>query len=291
MKTKISVMLVCTMAIALLSACSIDINGDKLNLGGNISYTGGTNLIEEENFVQNSDGVKTLEIVNSAGNINITRSDSKDVVVKFAKKVKGTDEKTKQEIMDNIQIKMDKSGDKLSLSARSRDENGSYIWDWASKLYKSVNVTIDYDIKVPEGVKIYKVDNNAGNTGFDNISGEIDIKQNAGQITLTGVSLEGNSSFNMNAGNINMDAAIDKADEVKINGTAGNINIKIPSASKINLETTLTAGNLSGSFLSGTSIKSGTFKQEINGGGTKLIVTLTAGNVIMTGDTPLPPTN
>lgn len=283
MKTKISILIVCTLVFALLSACSIDINGDKINMDGNISYTGGTNLIEEENFVQNTEGVKTLEIVNNAGNINITRSDSEDVVVKFTKKVKGTDEKTKREIMDNIQIKMDKNGDKLTLSARSRDDNGSYVWDWARKLYKSVNVTIDYDIKVPEGVKIYKVDNNAGNTSFDNIAGELVVKQNAGEIKLVGVDLEGNSSFNMNAGNINMDALIDKADEVKISGTAGNINIKIPAASGMDIETKLVAGNLSGSFLSGTSIKSGTFKQKINGGGTRLLVNLTAGNVIIDG--------
>lgn len=281
MKKIISIIIVCTMAFVLLSACSIDINGDKLNLDGNISYTGGTYLTEEENFAQSGDGVKTLEIVNSAGNINITRSDSKDVVVKITKKVKGTDEKTKREIMDNIKIKMDKNGDKVSLSARSGEESGSYIWDWVSKLHKSVTVTIDYDIKVPEGVKIYKVDNDAGNTGFENIAGEIDVKQNAGEIKLAGVSLEGDSSFKMEAGNINMEASFDNADEVKINGTAGNININIPSSSRIDLETGLTAGNLSGSFLSGTSIKSGKFKQEFNGGGTRLQVTLTAGNVII----------
>lgn len=281
MKMKISILIACTMVITLLSACSVDINGDKLNLDGNISYTGGTYLTAEENFAQNSDGVKTLELVNGAGNINITSSNSKDVVVKITKKVKGTDEKTKQEIMEKIKIKMDKSGDKLTLSARSGDESGSYIWDWVSKLYKSVNVTVDYDIKVPEGVKIYKLDNNAGNTGFDNIAGQINIKQNAGDIKLTGVALEGNSSFNMNAGNINADASVDKADEVKIIGTAGNINIKIPASSRVSLETRLTAGNLTGSLLSGTSIKSGTIKQEINGGGTRLIVNLTAGNVII----------
>lgn len=283
MKAKVSILIVCAIVLTVLSACSIDIIGDKLNLDGNISYTEGTNLIEEENLAQNAEGVKTVEIVNNAGNINITRSDSDDVVVKFTRKVKSTDEKTRKEIMDKINVNIDKNGDKIILSARSSDESGSYIWDWVSKLYKSSNVTIDYDIKVPAGIKIIRVDNNAGNTAFDTVAGEINVMQNAGEITLTGVSLEGKSSFSMNAGNINMEASIDKADEVKVNGTAGNINIKIPEASRFELETKLLAGSLSGSFLAGTSIKSGTYKQEVNGGGKRLLVTLTAGNVIIDG--------
>jgi hypothetical protein len=281
MKAKICLMAVSVITAIFLGACSVNINGDRLDLDGSISYTEGTSLIEEENLAQNADGVKTLEIVNSAGNINITRSDSRDVAVKFTKKVKGTDENEKKKIMENIYLKMDENGDRLTISARSGDESGSYIWDWVSRLYKSANVTIDYDIKVPEGVKVYKIDNNAGNTAFDKVAGEIDIKQNAGEISLNEVSLEGDSSFNMNAGNINMDAVVDRADEVAVSGTAGNIGIKIPGASRIELETRLMAGKLSGSFLSGTSIKSGTFRQEFNGGGTRLLVTLTAGNVII----------
>lgn len=283
MRAKICIPVAASMLMALLGACTVNVNGDKINLDGNISYTEGTNLTEEENLTQDAGDVTALEIVNSAGNINITRSDSNNVSVKITKKVKGTDENEKKEIMGNIKIEMNKDGDKLTLSARSKDESGSYIWDWVSRLYKSVTVTMDYDIKVPEGVRVYKIDNTAGNTSLDAVSGEISIKQNAGDIRLTGVSLEGNSSFAMNAGNIELDAAVNRAEEVKVAGTAGNINIKIPEGSGVDLDTNLLAGNLSGSFLSGLSIKSGSYKQEINGGGTRLLVTLTAGNVIIDG--------
>lgn len=278
MKKKISILILCFMLTLLASACTIGLDGNKIDVGGNISFTEGTLLTEEEDISQNAEGIKTLEIVNNAGNIKVLHSDKSDITVKLTKKVKGTDEVLKKETMENIKVNLDKKSDKLTVSARSKDDSGSYIWDWVNKLKKAVNVTIDYEVAVPDDVKIYKVNNNAGNMSFESISGEMNISQNAGDIKLVGVNLLGKNSFTLNAGNINMDMTIDKTDEIKVKLTAGNINISIPEDSKFELDSKLVAGNLSGSFLKETSIKSGSLKQEFNGGGTKLTVNLTTGN-------------
>lgn len=279
MLRKLNMVLVLIISVLLLGGCSININGDKVDLNGSISVTSGTTLSEKDSLVQNADGINTLEIRNNAGNIDITRGESANLSIEFEKKVKGSNEEVKKDIMKNIKISIDKNGDKFVLTAKTRDNGGSYLWDWVENLYKGVNVSIDYKIQVPDNIKVYVVNNNAGNIGFDSVSGEITADQNAGNITVRGVSLEGKSSFKTNAGNIDLGIEIDRALEVNAGSAAGNIMLTLPGQSKFSLESRLTAGNLSGSFLSGTRVNSGTVKQEFNGGGTKVLVTLTAGNV------------
>lgn len=239
----------------------------------------GTYLIEEQRTENPADGIRTLEIENTAGNIRVLPSDSGKIDIKAVKKVRGLNEKTKKEIIEKISIKAEKSGDSLKISAVTAEDGVSGIWSWVEKLHKGFNLTIDYEVKVPDGIKVFDIDCNAGNTSFESVRGEVRVKQNAGTVTFGRVVLEGSSSIDMNAGNVVMDANIDNARSLTIKGNAGNVSVKLPEKTAFSLETRLAAGNISGDFLSGTRVISGRLIQDFNGGGTKLTVNLSAGNV------------
>jgi hypothetical protein len=256
-------------------------DGSGTNWEKGASATSGTYLIEEQQMENSADGIKALEVINTAGNIKVLHSGSGQIDIKAVKKVRGLDEKSKKEIMEKIDIKVEKVGDKLKIHAVTSEDRTVNLWNWVEKLNKGLNVNIEYEIKVPDGIKAYNIDCNAGNTTFEAIQGEVRVKQNAGTVTFEKVILNGSSSIDMNAGNVIMDANIDNATAVTIKGNAGNVNVKLPEKTAFSLETRLAAGNISGDFLSGTRVVSGTLKQEFNGGGTKLTVNLAAGNVII----------
>lgn len=268
-----------TLALLLTTACSMNIGGDQLNLSGNVSYDKGTYLTEEQNLARNVASIEKLEISDNAGNITVKGTVSEDISIKAIKKVKGTNEELKREVMGNIDISIEESGNTLSVYPSSKDGKKNDLWKWAEQYYKGTQVTVDFELEVPSNVKVYMIKNNAGNISLSDMTGEITIKNNAGNIELDSVSLTGSNDIQLNAGNINVDSDISGASKLSVLNTAGNISLKLPENSAFNLAAKLTAGNISGSFLSGTHIVSGTYKQEINGGGAEVNVTSVAGNV------------
>ncbi len=268
-----------TLALLLTTACSLNVGGDRLNFSGNVSYDKGTTLTEEQNVARNAAEVEKLEISDTAGNITVKTTTSGDISIKAIKKVKGTNEETKKEIMENIDIVVEENGNSLSVHPSTRDGKKDDLWKWVGQLYKGSEVTVDFELEVPENIKVYTVDSNAGNIAFEDVNGEIGIKSNAGNVDLTGISLEGSSDIQINAGNINLDADISKASKLSVVNTAGNVKLSLPANSAFDLTAKLTAGNISGSFLSGTHIISGKITKKINEGGTDVNVTTVAGNV------------
>lgn len=277
--------LVVSIALALLltTACSLNVGGDRLNFSGNVSYDKGSTLTEEQNIARNAAEVQKLEISDTAGNITVKKSTSDDISIKAIKKVKGTNDEIKKEVMANIDVIIEGSGSSLSVYPATKDGKKDDLWKWVERLYKGTQVTVDFELEVPENIKVYTIDSNAGNISFNDVDGEIDIKSNAGNVDLAGVGLAGSSDIEINAGNVNLDADISKASKLTVVNTAGNVTLKLPANSAFDLTAKLTAGNVSGSFLSGTHINSGTIRQKINGGGTEVNVTTVAGNVTING--------
>lgn len=267
------------MALVLMTACSLNINGDRVNLSGNVSIDKGTTLTEEQNIARNVKDIKVLEISDTAGNISVKGTTSGDISIKAIKKVKGTNNKIKEEVMKNIHITVVGTGSKLSVYPSTKDGKEDDLWRWVERLYKGTQVTVGFELEVPENIKVLTVKNNAGNIDFNDMKGEINIRNNAGNIDLNGVSLTGSSNIQLNAGNVNIDSDISKAAKLTVVNTAGNVTLKLPKESEFDLTAKLTAGSIGGSFLSGSHINSGTFRQKINGGGVEVNVTTVAGNV------------
>jgi hypothetical protein len=267
------------LALLFTTACSLNVGGDRLNFSGNVSYDKGTTLTEEQNIARNAAETEKLEISDTAGNITVKASTSGDISIKAIKKVKGTNNEIKKEVMENIDIVVEGSGNKLSIYPSTKDGKKDDLWKWVERLYKGTQVSIDFELEVPENIKVYAVDSNAGNISFNDVKGEIAIKSNAGNVDMNAVSLAGSNDIEINAGNVSIDADISKASKLTLVNTAGNITLKLPANSEFDLMAKLTAGNVSGSFLSGSHIISGTVKKKINGGGTEVHVTTVAGNV------------
>jgi hypothetical protein len=267
------------LALLLTTACTLNIGGDRLNLSGNISYDKGTYLTEEQNLARNAADIETLNISDNAGNITVKGTTSEDISIKAVKKVKGTNEELKKEVMQNIDISIEEEGNTLTVHPASKDGKKQDLWKWAEQYYKGAQVTVDFELEVPSNIKVYSVSNNAGNINFSDLTGEITVNNNAGNIELRSVGLTGSSDIKLNAGNIDIDADISGASGLSVLNTAGNIALKLPESSQFDLAAKLTAGNISGSFLAGTHIVSGSYKQEINGGGAEVSVTSVAGNV------------
>ncbi len=266
-------------SLVLSTACTIDVGGDRVNFDGNISVDKGSTLKEEKNIGRNAADIEKLELKNTAGNISIKTTSSEDISIKVIKNVKSTDENVKAKILQNMDVAVIADRKKLSVYPVTADGKKNDLWKWVEQQYKGAQVSIDFEVEVPEHIKFYTIKGNAGNINMESVTGQVTIEQNAGNVDLKDVKLNGTSDINVNAGMVTIDADIGKADKLAVSNTAGQIRMILPADSGFDLEAKITAGNIGGSFLSGSKLNSGTLKQQINGGGTKVIVTTVAGNV------------
>lgn len=272
-----------------MTGCSVTINNHEYDIG--------TYVTAEDKLTENVKGMEKFEISNGAGNISIVKSGGEDIRLSVTKKVRGSNEKKKKEILDNIKINITKENKKVIIEAKTKKDGNSDFWKWKEQNYKVYNVTIDYTLEVPEYFNSYAVENGAGNTELQGTTGDVSIKNGVGDIRLkdmeatlilnlgtgnitgTGITLKDMNSVNLGAGNVTLDANVDGAKQVNIDNGMGNVTLNLPKESKVSLNAGVGIGNISGSFINESKTFSGSIRGDYNGGGTDVRVKAGTGNV------------
>jgi hypothetical protein len=182
-------------------------------------------------------GVPTVRIHNTAGNIHVVRGDAGAVVVRATKYVRGFSGQDAQTELRQITVTTTQSGDTLDVQV-SEPGSGPGIHPWWNDRH------VDLTISVPAQANIAAT-LDAGNVDVTDVAGTIGIQNNAGNLTLDGVTLAGTSSATDNAGNIDVTGSLQPGASFTARTNAGNVSATLPRATSAHLTASTDAGNVS----------------------------------------------
>ncbi len=294
--------LICVMVVT-TTGCGVRINGKEYEFykssqsekkSNNIFNGIGSESRESQQVKQDKIDGEELKVSTGAGNIDIGKADGSEIIVDADKKVRGASEETKKTILENMNISIEQNGKNLDIAVRTKD--GKDFWEWQKDNYKTYQITINYDIKVPESIKDLSVSTGAGNiiiegqaekvdasTGAGNIDvddmkAELKLSTGAGNIDIDNSSALGNCKLSTGAGNIDFMGKVEDVNGFDASTGMGNVNFRVPSDSKMSINADTGLGKLGGSFINIEGNKSH-FNGDINGGGVSIRLSTGVGNV------------
>lgn len=289
-------------ALILTTGCGVRINGkdyelfragdkDKINIFSGI----GSESSSSQEFSEDVQDNEKFSLTSKAGNIKIQKSKDSKILVKADKKVRGASEKDKKTLLDNMNVSLERDDKVIKIVVKTKE--GKDFYDWRNSQFKTYQVTINYEISVPESIKFINADTGAGNidindvsaalvldTGAGNIdiddaSAAFDVDTGAGNIDIKNCSAFGDNKLSTGAGNIDFRGNIEDSDSFNVSTGAGNIKFEVPEDSKMSLDADTGVGLLSGSFIKSDEKNKLHFKGEINGGGTSVKLDTGFGNI------------
>ena len=276
-----------TLLIAVLSfstGCGVRINGREYEF-----FSSGANdksyVISEigseasNEFVASVDkeNAEKLVLDNNSGNIKVRKSENSQIKVEADKKVRGTSQIDKKTVLENMNIAIERDGNLIRIVAETNNKKD--FWDWLKDEYKTFQVTINYTILLPEGIKAIDISTGTGNVEIEDLSTEIKLNTGAGNIDIDEVISIGNNKISTGAGNIRYDGNIDEIESFKVSTGAGNIEFDVPENSRMSLKANTGIGVLNGSFIKKNSNIKLSFDEDINGGGPKVEISSGVGNI------------
>jgi len=153
---------------------SLPFNGNGFNIFSQISGFYEYSSTFKKEIVLEADNHQRLEMDNSYGSIEIQGTDGNDIIIEAEIRIKHNDEKYANTVSEKI-IKTENTGDVIriisdnSLYKQERDKIG--------------NITIDYYIKVPNGMEL-ELENRYGNVDARNINNSIKIGNDHGNVLV-----------------------------------------------------------------------------------------------------------
>ena len=193
-------------------------------------------------------GGSELNISNTDGRIEIVGSPGGQVVINAVKYVRAADETEAEELGANIEIKVNRNNNRISIQTNYlRDsERSRSFW---SRLFGSGPDTyggVDYSITVPQDCRL-EIDNGAGDIAVSDAKGDLFINSSSGDLRLfaiTGdIDIEKAGSGDLNLSEIDGDIAV--------SATSGDLSLEsISGASDIRM----TNGNIRGNTIVGSVI-------------------------------------
>ncbi|WP_027628170.1 hypothetical protein [Ruminiclostridium cellobioparum] len=300
--TMISVVLIVS------AGCGVRINGKEYELykssqsdkkNNNIFSGIGSESTYTQNISQDKIEGEELKVETNAGNIDIRKNDSSQISIKANKKVRGTSEESKKIILENMVISLEQDGKEVLVAVKTKD--GENFWDWQKDNYKTYQITINYDIKVPEsikglslstgagniqaeaGVDKVKADTGAGNIDLKGMNAQFDVSTGAGNIDIHNSGAKGDCKLSTGAGNVDFKGKLDDLSVFDASTGMGNVDFRVPAETEMSLDASTGVGILEGSFISSKDDKFH-FKGDINGGGPSVKLSTGVGNVSVDKD-------
>ena len=122
-----------------------------------------------------------LEVENSYGNLNITSWLEDRIVIEVHIKTSGNNEDKVQEKLNNIDVEFEQNA--TSVSAKTIFERNSSNWGWNWGRNNTVDMQINYVIKVPVKARV-DLENDYGSIHIDRIDGHAKIICDYGRLNI-----------------------------------------------------------------------------------------------------------
>ena len=230
---------------------------------------------------------KKLKIDLFQGDITITGTDRKDVLVKY--EVTKEDEEPDNEGSDHQGLKKI-SGSNLDLEMSSAGNTAvieSHNW----------NQNIIFTIEVPSNTNLNVQKNIGGQVNVENLNGSINIENNIGDVVAKNMGGVVNASTN--AGNVEVHfSSIPDSKNMMFTSTTGNVDLSLPAAFAADLKLKTDMGDIYSDLeividdnaeKATTESKDGTFKYfnshwtnaSLNGGGPGITLRTKLGNIYL----------
>jgi hypothetical protein len=157
-------------------------------------------LEDTESFSESVSKNDELDIKIKVGDIKIETGDSDNLEIEVKKKVKSFNKITAEKILDNIEIDINRTKKGIEIRALTKESGSMDIWEWKNSRYKTSEIVIDLEIKVPPEELKYEIEGNVGVISLKNLIGQFDIVTNVGNIDLNKLVLKDKNYFETNVG-------------------------------------------------------------------------------------------
>lgn len=266
------------------TGCGVKINGKDYNLfttekSDKADFALGF-VNEEEDSQKISEDIQDsqqLQIQSDSGNINIKKSETSKIEIKSENKVRGGSAADKKKLLENMNIKLERDGKVIKLVVQTKDNKD--FWSWKKNNYKAYQVSVNYDILLPDGISAIEADIGAGNIEVSDITSELSIDTGAGNMDVNNVVVMKAGKLKTGAGNIDFSGKFDNISSFDVSTGVGNVDFEVPEDTKFSLEAHTGVGDLSGSFIENNSNKKFNYSGDINGGGPAVKLDTGVGNV------------
>lgn len=176
-------------------------------------------------------GPATIQVNNQAGNIQIVAGSGPQITMVTTKRASDVSEQLSRHILTEITSQVMQTGATIQVTGK------------VSADHPFTQQSIDYVITVPPQTRL-NLQAAAGNITASGISGPLTVKVNAGNVTLSHVTLMQSTTLTANAGNITIDGTIASDASVQVTVDAGNVTMRLPSTVNTALQADTSVGNV-----------------------------------------------
>lgn len=279
----IAIIMVLAMFI-LAAGCGVRINGKDYELfrvddkdKNGILNGLGTEMSRDQELIEERQDSLHLTISNSVGEIEIKRSDVDSIKINAKKRVKGSSDETKNNILDNMNIKLERNDNEIKVVVKTKD--GEDFWKWQSETLKVYSPSIDYEISIPEEFNELNVTSGVGDIRISNMTAELTVTTGVGEIKLKEVNALGDSAIKSGTGDITFEGNIDRVNSFDATTGVGEVSFKVPESTKMSLKANTGVGSLTGDFIKVSGDFKFKFSGDINGGGPSVNLKTGVGDV------------
>lgn len=204
----------------------------------------------------------TIQVHDPIGNITISvDANTTTPTVAYTKKVRAANNDDANSQFKNMTVQVqptDASSDTLFVSA-SVPDNGSLLGNH--------NASVDINITLPEGSNTttgtnaptapltLKLDMSIGNISVDGLSGNFQVKDDIGNITVRQATLSDGSHLQTGTGNVTFNGKLDTTPgtnsttvRYKLQSETGNVDATIPADTNVTLDANTNAGTITTDF-------------------------------------------
>lgn len=127
------------------------------------------------------DGPPRLRLRNVSGQSRITVGQDREIHVRARKRVRGASEDRAKRLLENVEIRMEQSGDELSVRPHLYEQDRGWL-----DLFRGGRVAVDFDIAVPRGSSV-DATTVSGDLEVRGTRGPLEVQSVSGDVTLADV--------------------------------------------------------------------------------------------------------
>ncbi|MFC1717328.1 POTRA domain-containing protein [Candidatus Poribacteria bacterium] len=242
----------------------------------------------EESF--SSETVSLVVVKSTNGNVRLSAWERPEVLVKALKKVSADSDEKAQEYLGKVDMHIEQKEGKLEIETRQPT---------LSTILKKVNISLEYDIFVPEDMELdigtrngsvyvtgirsrEKITTGNGNIELKNVAGSVSATTGNGNIYAE-ILFDAASNFLTIDGSIDIRIGDDFSVPISARTVSGPINVILPEGYPADIDATAVSGTVTCEVPFDGAIKGRSLRGKIFGGGPLMKLDTVAGNIAIVG--------
>lgn len=222
-----------------------------------------------------------VSVANVNGAVVVEGWDRDEVRVVAVKKAKASTRARAEEVLDRIEVRVTRSGDRLEIDTR-RPSSSNSVFSW---LFGSgVSGDVSYTVSVPRRTDV-EVDTVNGKVLVRGVEGHVEADTTNGGIEMADI--RGSVDAGTTNGGIRVRLAeVEAGRSMKFSTTNGGIHVTVPRSARVSLDASTTNGGIDLDRLPAADVRTHGrrhLKAQVNGGGPTIELSTTNGGIRISG--------